>query len=945
MSLALHGNQSGYPDCFERTIDSYLKIWKNLIHQEISAVTIAVAGEMCNIYRRHARLDDLHRFLASGFFIGNEERFCTNEKFTRALVITRYRQHNFREVTKLLTSCRFTFELEKLVALWDEVHYQMYILEDPSRYLTPLQKFRLRKRYPPPTSICPTGERTSNSLPKAAKAILRQWLCDHTHNPYPTIRQKEDLAKLTQLEIHQIRTWFANTRRRLRAKLKKELGSLNVGKGSKLKILTGKVDEDDNDDEEADPSGADDVFQMDANQIKSLVGSILKVDSPTSSQEDVNASCSTGYGELPQRNQQMRHNPTITRAQAMQNLQYAPPVNMMPCRNDAPTMTIPYRNFQNPMLRPSSSLGAPAKPMSMASPVSCPMSIPNTNRFEFPETKYQAPMSSFSSSCLCQPTAPSRQFYHQEDLIQISSDEDDREYSNIRHSISSILTQQQQQQQHEQQQQQQFQQYQQYQQYQRVFGVPAPMSGMVQQSDPQQTAVGKRRFFSPPAPQRVVSSVQQAHPSSFMPCNRVIESYPRTQNCSYQQNQGTIFMQPTQTCIPNQHPAFASPRQPCWTPTSGGIYQPLQMSRTMYTSPVAVYHKFNTPSPILSANTLYSEPQYGYNQVMTPPWTPPDISQNVNNAMQISRAPQATMTKPTGIIHSDPVIRLEKPPTARNLFCTPREESPCKGRTIIANLVKKELDPVSIKLCAQADTSILDLSHPQDEPEAGTPESSQLVIDEKLHTPSTEPENNSSDVSKANDEGDRGNEADMSCRGDDEREVPTPEPVLAPLKPLNLGDAFDHTDHTDHAVENSPGDQMTSTHTHGAGSSIEKRSPYFQQPIDGAQGFGEKTSSIQQAGFVGTFQGRSTCSPEAHSAVDYLDEPLGFPPQREFHDDEPVGFYVQGREETKYESLQSLTNVKTSGYEEGTASTGLTVSPMLLTQLWETLRNNRNSTS
>jgi hypothetical protein len=102
MSLG-YGNQNGYPECFELTIESYMKIWKNLLHQEISPVTISVAGEMCDIYRRHARLDDLQHFLSSAIFVGNDERFCTNEKFARALVITRYRQQNFREVTRLLT--------------------------------------------------------------------------------------------------------------------------------------------------------------------------------------------------------------------------------------------------------------------------------------------------------------------------------------------------------------------------------------------------------------------------------------------------------------------------------------------------------------------------------------------------------------------------------------------------------------------------------------------------------------------------------------------------------------------------------------------------------------------------------------------------------------------------------------------------------------------------
>jgi hypothetical protein len=550
------------------------------------------------------------------------------------------------------------------------------------------------------------------------------------------MRQKEDLAKLTRLEIHQIRTWFANTRRRLRAKLKKELGNLNVGKGSKLRILNGKVDDDDDDDDDAGKSGkADDAFPMDANQIKSLVETILKVDSPKSSQEDSSGSSCTLLRNRLQTNQQMMGpnmprqvtseawNPirnNISSAQTMSSLHYAQPVAMMTYRNDASTMTLPYRNMQNPILRPSSSLGAPApeKPMPVVGPLTCPIPAGATNRFEFPEMKRQAQMPNYSSSCPCLPTAPTRQYY-QEDLIQISSDEDDRDYGKIKHSITSILNQQQQE------------------QYQRVFGVPPPRTGFVQPSAPQQIPVNQHRFFSPPAPQRVVTNVQQATSAAFMPCSRVIDSRPMTQGCSYQQKQGTLFMPPNSSCLPNQHPAFASPRQPRWSPTNNNIniYKPLQMSQ-MYPSPVAVYRNFNNPSPIISANTLYSEPQYGYNQVMTPPWTPPVISPNPNNSMQVMRTPQTTMTKPgidvgQAVIKQStaPSFRLEKPPPARNLFSTPREEPPSKGLSILANLVKKEI-PLPVKTSTQPDPPILDLSQPPDMHHVDTPESSHLVIGE-----------------------------------------------------------------------------------------------------------------------------------------------------------------------------------------------------------------------
>eukprot|EP01134_Creolimax_fragrantissima_P002245 CFRG2245T1 len=53
-------------------------------------------------------------------------------------------------------------------------------------------------------------------LPPAAHSILKKWLYENQDCPYPSDEQKQQLAEECQLEIQQIRNWFANTRNRKR---------------------------------------------------------------------------------------------------------------------------------------------------------------------------------------------------------------------------------------------------------------------------------------------------------------------------------------------------------------------------------------------------------------------------------------------------------------------------------------------------------------------------------------------------------------------------------------------------------------------------------------------------------------------------------------------------------------------------------------------------------
>ncbi|KAI5838238.1 homeobox KN domain-containing protein [Morchella snyderi] len=58
------------------------------------------------------------------------------------------------------------------------------------------------------------GKRRRGNLPKHVTDLLRGWLNDHLHHPYPTEDEKQMLMAQTGLNINQVSNWFINARRR-----------------------------------------------------------------------------------------------------------------------------------------------------------------------------------------------------------------------------------------------------------------------------------------------------------------------------------------------------------------------------------------------------------------------------------------------------------------------------------------------------------------------------------------------------------------------------------------------------------------------------------------------------------------------------------------------------------------------------------------------------------
>ncbi|NXP28719.1 ANHX protein, partial [Scytalopus superciliaris] len=167
-----------------------------------------LAGKLCRELQSSS--PSLEELVGAMMGCKHKMHFLTNIHVVRACVFVHIRNGQHDAACRLLEHCKAE-EKEELVQLWHEIHYRRVMEKQHRDFLTPLQKFRSRKRNPPPISLCPEGLKTRN-YPEEVRQHLHRFAAEVTANPDK--KQREGLARDMDLQPAQVYNWFANYRRR-----------------------------------------------------------------------------------------------------------------------------------------------------------------------------------------------------------------------------------------------------------------------------------------------------------------------------------------------------------------------------------------------------------------------------------------------------------------------------------------------------------------------------------------------------------------------------------------------------------------------------------------------------------------------------------------------------------------------------------------------------------
>ncbi|XP_070577545.1 homeobox protein six1-like [Ptychodera flava] len=185
---------------------------------------------VCEVLQQSGNIERLGRFLWS---LPACEHLHKNESVLKAKAIVAFHRGNFRELYKILESNNFSPQNHaKLQALWLKAHY-IEAEKLRGRPLGAVGKYRVRRKFPLPRTIW-DGEETSYCFKEKSRGVLREW---YAHNPYPSPREKRELAEGTGLTTTQVSNWFKNRRQRDRAAEAKERDGRDANDTDKNKPL------------------------------------------------------------------------------------------------------------------------------------------------------------------------------------------------------------------------------------------------------------------------------------------------------------------------------------------------------------------------------------------------------------------------------------------------------------------------------------------------------------------------------------------------------------------------------------------------------------------------------------------------------------------------------------------------------------------------------------
>lgn len=165
---------------------------------------------VCEVLQQSNSIERLARFLWS---LPPCEHLHKNESVLKAKAVVAFHQRRFRDLYKILENNHFVAQSHsKLQQLWLAAHY-LEAENVKGRPLGAVGKYRVRRKFPLPRTIW-DGEETSYCFKEKSRTVLREW---YIHNPYPSPREKRELAEATGLTTTQVSNWFKNRRQRDRA--------------------------------------------------------------------------------------------------------------------------------------------------------------------------------------------------------------------------------------------------------------------------------------------------------------------------------------------------------------------------------------------------------------------------------------------------------------------------------------------------------------------------------------------------------------------------------------------------------------------------------------------------------------------------------------------------------------------------------------------------------
>ncbi|CAJ0582555.1 unnamed protein product, partial [Mesorhabditis spiculigera] len=168
--------------------------------EQISCICDALANEV----------DRLASFVWS---LPTRDEYRRNESLLKAHALIAFHRMNYKELYRIIEQHVFSPENhQQLQELWLRAHYNE-AEKLRGRELGAVGKYRIRRKFPLPRTIW-DGEETSYCFREKSRHVLRDW---YTRNPYPTPKEKKELAEVTHLTVTQVSNWFKNRRQRDRA--------------------------------------------------------------------------------------------------------------------------------------------------------------------------------------------------------------------------------------------------------------------------------------------------------------------------------------------------------------------------------------------------------------------------------------------------------------------------------------------------------------------------------------------------------------------------------------------------------------------------------------------------------------------------------------------------------------------------------------------------------